>query len=732
VLQSERLGRLCLVLAIALLLPACLSSHNGVPQEVLVAVTLALKAAKSLKFSNADITKADRDELTLPEFIAGRISEDRHKGYFAYRRAEVLGLANPAWVSESSHATLINRVTADFEEVAAFVTEVIAADHLDQLAPDGTTASGPEGVFRCGAGQHLDLNDVAKFTTDRPVNLFTVEGYMQMRQSNTLAIIWRAAALHSELWNEGASSNRLKKDKLKELLNRRLRLVERAAFQVNGGNDLVITGTAPRGPWKDGARVRMFEYPFIVKGQVDTFTELLGPTPESFWKFSRVNPADATSTIFRANYRKGYGSDSGKRVTTTRFKPEPTSVSPVWDAPLPKPYYRTFKPSGGKSLGDAVDELMTPELDWWNRTWLYCDHVVDVLHLDALRFALKRSGNDAIFTGIPSETSVVLRPPLAQIPSNLNDPQVPDRQTLFIDGADAVYYENSYVPPEKFQVGDQVVFWNHVLYTALHDGAFRLENAIISRVESDPLTGGIRPVDLAMEGHGMTSLVRREIDVARLPGLASYARAMARDINLGLENLRDHAATVSGSKFITPHAGDELAVIKWKPYDDVTVASGEGPWFIFIPRENRWEDIESMLRNIHLSVLNDPSPGSGYQPPNGGNSTIDIVDDDGDTRTFDLSDGVFFPLYVPISTEDGRLLGWRSYFQARRDNPSTTYILQPFKLEEPDVRDLMKRHEEKPDLNPPVDDLTSDIPGLFIGGEKTLPVQVLRPKVRGS
>jgi hypothetical protein len=740
--SNDTSARLLLVLAAGLLLPGCFSGESSVPHQVLLSVTLALQAAKNLKFSRGDVTKAEREgELKLPEVLEERLSHDRHKGFFAYRRAEVLGLAHSDWVAEASHTTLINRVTDDFDEVVAFELEVFTERRLDQIAPDGPTPQASDGSFRCDGDKHLDLADVARMTvTEGPASTFLVEGYLQMRKSNVKSIIWRAAALHAELWNEAASSNRLRKASLLELIDRRLRLVERAAFQLNGGVEAPLkraAGGGERGPWLDTTRIRMFEYPFRSSKSPVELRDLLGPTPERFWSVRHKISGDATSPIVFIDYTKNFGTAAQPRMVSTRFNPEPDSISAVWNPPIGRAYSRTFVPTADTLTG-AIDTIMLAATDYWDRNWLYCDHACDLLQLDALRFALKRSTtSDTMFNGIPGQKPVILFPPLARIPDDFTNPQVPDRQALFADGADAVWFDNSYVRPEKFQVGDQIVFWNHRLYLAISSGAFRLENAILSRVESDPLVGGMRLVDLGMEGHGMTSLSRDKGIFERRPGIAAYTIDMNGSMNRGFNSLRKHANDYeigAFTKFVANGGGERFAVIRWKPYDDLDNGSTTGPWFVFIPRVRNeyeyWSSVDSMLRNIHYSVLEDPDPGDDYQEPNDGEDTIEITNENGDVETFDLDDGVLFPLHRPKVFGTSKILSWQEYFALRRKTPGLDFVLSEFDLVRPNIEDLKRERAKNPDVNPPIDELTGDMPGMFFGGDRTLPVQALRPKVR--
>ena len=83
-------------------------------------------------------------------------------------------------------------------------------------------------------------------------------------------IVWRAVALHGDvLWQQTTPSPKLRTDALDEVLDRRLRVVERMACNVNTGGFLNATSergwvvSGPNGPWSDRILVRLFDYPFL-------------------------------------------------------------------------------------------------------------------------------------------------------------------------------------------------------------------------------------------------------------------------------------------------------------------------------------------------------------------------------------------------------------------------------------------------------------------------------------
>ena len=263
---------ICLMLLAAMGLTAC-GNAPSVPSEILLAVVAALKGAKDLKFSLADFknneSKGEANGKT-------RISGDRHKGFFAYRRAEMLGIAHDAWLKESGYTTLKSRVLADFEEVKSFADEKLSETALGAAAPDGPASTASDGSIICDPSKHLDLVAVAKPLVSAASPSVTSEGYQAFRLRAARSIIWRAAALEPSLWDETSPNQRLRRKALQEVLDRRLRFVERMHMQVNanaGSLKRASSGTN-HGPWVDDARLRIFEYPFINKDAVSSSTSL--------------------------------------------------------------------------------------------------------------------------------------------------------------------------------------------------------------------------------------------------------------------------------------------------------------------------------------------------------------------------------------------------------------------------------------------------------------------------
>jgi hypothetical protein len=426
------------------------------------------------------------------------------------------------------------------------------------------------------------------------------------------------------------------------------------------------------------------------------------------------------------------------RWIAARISPSPGPVgtpalNTTWlrDINATHSYSRQFIPAAGGTgpqLSGAIDALMVANKNIWDRPWLYCDHVCLTLHLDALRFALIRrlgktaadSAFDAIGTNPTSNPDgfVWLGAALGAAPANPGKPstwKTPNTNSLFEGGDNSVWFENAFISPADLQVGDHVIYYNHMAYNAFVGGAFGLENAIVSQIESDPSPrkhGSVVPATMMVAGHGMP-----------FQSVADFGTDMARQTNEAIVNLRTALKTFSGDFVRKTRL---FLLIKWNPYPTLIQGTDrKEPWFVWLPQsfpdrgnptfqppyKNRWATPADMLASITHTVLDDPTPGPGYQP----RPTSKVVDPT-TNETFAMDNGVLYPLYLPL-TDDGPV-EWTEYFQKRNSNPTLSADLFELQLSQ------MSDH-----LNS-VTEISGDIPGLYVAGSELLPIQVLRPRVR--
>jgi hypothetical protein len=296
----------------------------------------------------------------------------------------------------------------------------------------------------------------------------------------------------------------------------------------------------------------------------------------------------------------------------------------------------------------------------------------------------------------------------------------PNDRTIFSDGPTATWFENAFTPAADLQVGDHVIFWNHLLYVALFNGAFRLENAVVIAIESDHVHGSIDPRGIRLSGHGLSGAT-----------LAGYGEKMADELNKGLDDERTKAvlfdSSGAGIKAFTNRHG--FTFFKWDPapYPGLQFDPDHtGAWFMYLPRrfpddiedppyKSRWPTLDVMLAAINHSVVKDPQTPRDpeYKDPP---TSVNAVGLDGNFRTVSLTDGVFLPLFLP--KVGSQVLEWSDYFARRHGHPEVTATLTDLKLS-----------GKAASLNA-VTRVSGDIPGFFVAGDETLPIQLLRPKVR--
>ena len=243
------------------------------------------------------------------------------------------------------------------------------------------------------------------------------------------------------------------------------------------------------------------------------------------------------------------------RNVRTRIKkehhPEET-INPVWDVvDIPVVTRRVFRGatlSPAVSLADGVDQLMNAQLNVWDREWWYCDATISALHLDALRFALLRRGaaqsppqnGDDVMATIGTSLPVTLPGHYAGLPvGDLNKPSTwltwdskTNPRPLLNQQNQGNWFMNVYDQLCNLQVGDHIVFNNHVIYAALSTDAFRLENAVVTALESNPANGSITLEGVRLTGLGMPAAGQLSASIK------AYAQTMAAASNGAIKAMR--------------------------------------------------------------------------------------------------------------------------------------------------------------------------------------------------
>ena len=426
-----------------------------------------------------------------------RMRFDGHKGFFVVRRARWLLAHGPAsWGTEPNQTTVIGRIDAEFTQLEAY-----ASIRLGRPGSPGRLTGGGGDL----TPSHLDLADMARRRTTDPattvaealadrstfIQRLTVK-FITTRRERAMTIIWRGAGIHADLWEPSADQRTatLREAAMDEVLDRRLHAVERMSYQISRadamGGQALNTSAGPHGPWTDGLRIRMFEYPRLdhaVAPVVAPVADERGQPPGLEWRWESSR-----------RRRIVWNTPPGHRIRNAAKDAFPLATG--------SDYYRALWPAAGLTPAQAMDALYTPATDYWDRSWVYCDHVVSSLHLMALLLGKRRrTQGDAWFndlvTGHPREY-VQLGPLLRAVsgapgPGRLMDsgPEPnPDRQPPPPPPDPA--FQNALVQPADIEMGDHLVFWNSVLYPLVSSGEWQLENALVVEIESDPEQGWTR------------------------------------------------------------------------------------------------------------------------------------------------------------------------------------------------------------------------------------------------
>lgn len=589
-------------------------------------------------------------------------TNNRHKGAFARRRALVHAVTNPAWISQSGFGNLFTQLDAEVAAVEAYL---------------GTT---PKAIIdgTDGPPAHLDLDDLAKVKTTSPNGRVRERKnvYLARRKRRIPAIVWGAAGIHANLWTPGTGAPSLRTNALNQVLDMRLRMVERINLQISsqrallGDSDRVEnkpmqTNNQPAGPWLDGFRVRMFEYPRIAAalesvvgpGNIAEWNGPLGQVMDWKWEDARHK---------RMHWNKS--GDGDIRM--------PPTVDPDWTG---KPAYGRFlRPAAAGSPAQAIGRLFTPSDDWWQRSWLFCDHVIAALQIEGACFALRRrNGNDTAFNALPARAN----PSYVMLTPSLGTDSLPDFGAMMNDIANDPCFEKLFLFEDDLQVGDHLIMWNNFLYGMISNGEWRLENALVTEVDSDPISGAFNRGKLAMQGHGTGE--RR---------YARYQDTIAAQAQDGMEHTQAaiKKAVLANAAVTEVDLQRGAKAVRWDPYE---AFASPGAWWVRVPvPDSKWPTVADALVRLPKSVADQaPNTGAGYQPPPLGG----------------LASAVFFPVFEPkMPSVGGKNPGWTAYFAARKNGPSASLPtkLIPMKID------------------------GSMCPGLFFKGAGAA-IQVIRPRV---
>jgi len=736
----------------------------AVPEAVLEAVLAHFVRDKGLRITG-------RRKRAIDEFRA----------YFIWRRAATLGDAFPSWVAEAGTPKLIARIASEYQAVEDLTTALVGT--LDNPGPLLPVYGGTGDV----SPPHLDLADLARRSpgdsaTSRPVRT-RARFFERLRKARVRQILWRAAALPNRLIGPGLDEDiweafpneqtgRLRLDNplspglagpMTEMVDRRLRAVEWMHYTIaNRSREFGGMGpgrwnaTGAKGPWLDGFRIRIFEYPrfpAFLQAQIGAanITDDGGLVPSSHdpgpgdppdpphpgtdqhWQWSegrerlewhvipptadsgavRISGATAASDVATFTTATPHGFAPGFSITVYDVEPAayngawtvdtvnstteftawigatpgagtsfgvayrpiyawrlPPALRSVWRA-RPGNQYRIdlVPPAGGGAA--AIDALFDyhgiPRTDVWTRSWLWCDHVIAACNIEALLFGLRRrlaDGEDRFNalvdgTGLPPGAN----PPYVGLVNVVGSTGPANKGTLMAHDNDP-HFENTMVALDDLQVGDQLIFWNHVLYNLLSTGDWRLENALVMSVESEP-RGKTRKSRVLLQGHGTP-----------IRSFARYQQLIAAHLAPSLARVREKIrTTVAANASVQVIQWQSASLVRWSPYGNFRRVRYPGhgtldlgAWWVEIPLSNgmttwasRAEGVAAVPKSVAEGVGPLAAPAAGYTPPPNPSSAI------------------YFPLFEPrMSAQVGgkRAQGWDAYLARRQ-----TQVIDPVLME---------------------------------------------------
>jgi hypothetical protein len=456
--------------------------------------------------------------------------------------------------------------------------------------------------------------------------------------------------------------------------------------------------------WLDALRVRLFEYPYFPLAAWDY-------ADQTKWEKGLTSISyDVVQTITRKYTDGSQDTEPFEAGCAWRFPPsvaENFVVSPGRDTG-----YRIDLVSATRTAASAIDDVFnyrdengTPrKADAWNRAWLLCDHVVSLLHIEALLFGLRRARPQ---DGADVFNALCAKFPIVPVPQGENSPPK-EAKTGYVSldahipssgaGADNVtptvlmrstestnpayvdpYFRNTTVPFWELQVGDQVRFLNSPVFSRMSAGtsAWGMENAVVSQLDPQPDFG---PNRLAFAGsrakfigHGTDEITYSEM-----------RRKLGRFLALGLATIFRIIKDNTSEDHLQIPAMDNLKLLRWAPYADlVTLRIDKNlglddnpeydtliskPWWILMPTVWYGNDVLATLNAIPHSIGKPDVRGLTLEPiPDAwlglppGNTVLDFF--------------VLFPLFEPALAPDAitdmRLPLWTNYFIARRGSSAT-------------------------------------------------------------
>lgn len=661
---------------------------------------------------------------TKPKSRRAKHVLDRHRAFFVWRRALALSIEYPDWNFDQ----LKTRLHAEFEQIQALTLTTLGnRKRPARLLP------GKSGIPDI-TPNHLDLRDIARVrtsdsSTDKRVRK-RFGCFERLRRARGQAVVWRAAALAPtrEIWAtpvpgekaklksrsvslSGGATNSVTVGPIYEYLDRRLRVVERMHFNVAtarsgsfcrhgamGSRRWKVQG--PKGPWKDGFRVRLFEYPRFPKWiekklgrsgvSKSNQAQLVGPEHDEpmhkehagnpHWKYTE----DGRSIHWNVSPTKG------------GFAPWrlPRAIRSQWSAKSKDNYRINLQPAERVKAATIVDDLFDmseDKQDLWHRAWLWCDHVIAACSIEALLHGLRRNVKDgeAVFDKLVYGENL---PDGATEPYVSLGPVVGNREPLdkgrLMAHKNDRHFEQIKILSQDLQVGDHVVYWNSEIYRQLSLGDWGLENAYVIDIDSGDYPngnpGGVNRRRVLLQGHGTKILSHRQYQRFLKNKVAMALRRARKEI---LENQDVKKAIASNSVLPLPdqiRTASGALLQRWEPFietSSVRIGKRKLPltaWWIVIPLNvTRWETIEEAVENTSRALGFDKN-----KKPIWANLHASIAPQSvptltgGDPNEPPYRQAIYFPIFEPKMSARHKgveLSGWSAFFHKKAAGEETFF-----------------------------------------------------------
>lgn len=809
-----------------------------------------------------DLTFADNalkdlsTELKLdPNAPGDEGKENRHRAFFLYRRVRDLGIADEKSRTGQGLENAKRQAKQELDQVNKFLEEKLGSGSTSRGPYSG---GGESGLFD---PHHLDLgNFVSVLVSDPPptterdavaatsptVNQAQTLRELEQRKMRVTGIVLRAAALYPALWKGTGTDSKLQTIDLTEILDRRLRTVERLHYEASAGASpegigssfirgdgelFATTDSSDAIGWFDKIKHRMFEAPsmpidisFIpqllvqrqkvdatgtpvkdAQGNPEMETLIFQTLQETIIKLKLLlnDPGAARFNTAMWYLNRLTNEFDWNILPGTRMKPSMlTHVVDPKKPPVPFPleWERVADTGAGQGYGwimkprriatAVIKELfVTGSLDLWNRSWLHSDGVLSALHIEALYFGLRRRKtrelhekksederkkaeqdianldaqerqlqqqfDEAMQRQAPADVTADLATKLTDVATKksairgkddeldqaFNALATPDQSKLALDdyfevrhgivrAPDAImktgntdHFENSAVPFDDLQIGDQVLFESSPVLKALGATNWDYPTVLVTEIDSFPPGVNVDPSKLTIQGFNSVELGQPSFQLLLAKTVDAYLDGVRNHIETQIRRIKAQSPPVEPPETIFWDPGiitqndflnnDRGTLRLWNPYGDQW--DDPGPWWIWINLNAPiWGgtfsgDVAKTLGQTHGGIvwlgdkllpeflgraeLASTLPiGSGFQAP----PFEDHPDSDEHSAVAERV--IFVPLYEPEG-------GWISYFNTKARDP---------------------KGRLGPTLNPVVSD-SSWLPGLAKAADK---IRVIRPQLK--